>query len=130
MVLSMRNTAAIHRDTGLGSFLRGVRAFAEASLVALAFGFAIFLIGLPLALGVRVVHESVSWVARLGGEIGPLGDALVSIAGVVGGIVLTAVFARALVGFFRRRGALRRKSRTSDPAAEPLRAHFPRAAES
>jgi len=46
----MKTNAAVHRNTGIGSFLRGVRAFAEASLVALAFGVAIFLIGLPLAL--------------------------------------------------------------------------------
>jgi len=112
---SMKTNAAVHRNTGIGSFLRGVRAFAEASLVALAFGVAIFLIGLPLALSVRVMRESFSWLARLGGEMGPLTDALVSVAAVAAGFVLTAAFARALIGVFRWRGALRRNSRAALP---------------
>jgi hypothetical protein len=119
MALSMTNNAVIHRNTGVASFLRGVRAFAEASLVVLGFGFVIFLIGLPLALSVRVVHQSFSWLARFGGETGPLADALVSVAAVVGGITLTAVFARALVGFWWR-GTLRRKNWTRDGATEPV----------
>src|SRR3954468_8162555 len=65
---SMRNKASIHRHTGITSFWEGVRAFAEASLLALAFGFAILLIGVPLALSVRIVYESLSWLARIGGE--------------------------------------------------------------
>jgi hypothetical protein len=96
----------------------------------LAFGFAIFLIGLPLALGVRVVHESLSWLARFGGETGPVAEALVSVASVAGGITLAVVFARVLVGFFRWRGALRRGSRASDPATEPAHARQLRTAES
>jgi hypothetical protein len=119
IVLSMRKKAASHRNTGMASFARGVRAFAEATLVALAFGFAIFLIGLPLALSVRVVHESLSWLVQLGGDVGPAAE-VVTVASVVGGIMLTAVFAAALVRFFRWRGALRRESRTSDPGTEPV----------
>jgi hypothetical protein len=115
VVLSMRNKAAVDPDTGFNSFMRSSRAFAGASLVALAFGFAVFLIGLPLALGVRVVHEGLSWLARLGGETGPVAEALVSIASVVGGIMLTVVFARALIAFFRWRGALRRAAHLDPP---------------
>jgi hypothetical protein len=129
IVLSMTNNAVVHRNTGVASFLRGVRALAEASLVALAFGFVIFLIGLPLALSVRVVHESFSGLARLGEETGPLAVALVSIAAVVGGIMLTAVFARAVVGF-EWRGALRQKSPTSDRAIESVPARQLRTAAS
>jgi len=126
----MRNNAAIHHNTGLASLLQGVRAFAEVSVVVLAFGFAIFLIGLPLVLGVRVVHESLSWLARSGGQMSPVAEALVSVASVGGGIVLTIVLARVLVGFFRWRGALRRGSRASDPAAEPVHPRQLRTAES
>jgi len=130
VVLSMRNKAAVDPDTRFNSFMRSSRAFAGASLVALAFGFAVFLIGLPLALGVRVVHEGLSWLARLGGETGPVAEALVSVASVVGGIMLTVVFARALIGFLRWRGALRRGSRARDRAAEAILARQLRTAES
>jgi hypothetical protein len=102
----MRNKAAIHRHSGITSFWEGVRAFAEASLLALAFGFAILLIGVPLALSVRIVYESLSWLARIGGEMGAVVHTLVSVASVVGGMILTAVVARGLVGFFRWRRAL------------------------
>ena len=108
----MRNTAAIHRHTEITSFWEGVRAFAGVSLLALAFGFAILLIGVPLALSVRGVHESLSWLARLGGEMSPVVQTLVSVASVGGGIIVTAVFTRGLVGFFRWRRALRGGSRT------------------
>jgi len=129
VVLSMRNEAAVHPETGIGSFVRGLQALAEASLVAFAFGLVIFLIGLPLALGVRVVHEGLSWLARLGGEMGPVADALLSAASVVGGIALTVMFARALAKFFRRRGTLHRRSRPSDPTTGPVHARRLRTAE-
>jgi hypothetical protein len=102
ILFGMRTKTAAHRHTGIVSFLRGVRAFVEASLVVLAFGITILLIGLPIALSVRLVHESFSWLARLGGEMGLITDAVVSIAAVVGGVILTAVFASALVGFLRQ----------------------------
>jgi hypothetical protein len=105
--------------TSRASPLRVVRAFAETALVALAFGFAILLIGLPIALGVRLVHESLSWLARLKGEMGVAVEALVWIATVVGGIILTAAFARVVVGFFRRRGALRAEARNRDAPTLP-----------
>ena len=60
IVFSMRNKAAIYRHTEITSFWQGVRAFAEASLLALAFGFAILLIGVPLALSVRALCMKVS----------------------------------------------------------------------
>lgn len=112
IIFSMSNNAAIHRHTGITSFWQGVRAFAGASLVALGFGFAILLIGVPLALSVRVVYEGLSWLARLGGEMGAVVQMLVSVASVVGGIAMTAVFTTGLVGFFRWRRALRGESRT------------------
>ena len=40
----MTNSAAIHRNRGIASVVRVVRAFAEASIVALAFGLAILVI--------------------------------------------------------------------------------------
>ena len=114
ITFSMRNITIVHRHAGITSFSQGVRAFAEASLVALAFGFAIFLIGLPVALSVRVMYESLSWLAGIGGEMGPVAEALVSVASVVGGVILTAVFTRGLVGFFRWRRGLRNENRTTD----------------
>ena len=108
----MRNKAAIHRHTEITSFWEGIRAFAGVSLLALAFGFAILLIGVPLALSARVLYESLSWLARLGGEMGAVVQTLVSVASVVGGIIVTAVFTRGLVGFFRWRRALRGERRT------------------
>jgi len=44
--------------------------------------------------------------------MGALVQMLVSVASVVGGITVTAVFARGLVGFFRWRRVLRGDSRT------------------
>jgi len=127
----MRNKAAIHPNTRIAAFVRGVREFAEASVVALVLGFVIFLIGVPLALGVRVVHESLSRLARLGGEIGPVAEAMVAVPGVVGGLMLTVIFAGTLVGFFRWRGrALRRRSHASDVATEEVPARQLRRAES
>jgi hypothetical protein len=46
------------------SWTRVVGAFVEGALVVLAFALAILLIGLPLALLVRIVHEGVSWITR------------------------------------------------------------------
>jgi hypothetical protein len=41
---------------------RVVRAFAEAGLVSIAFALAILLIGLPVALLGRALHEMVAWM--------------------------------------------------------------------
>lgn len=43
--------------------MRAIRAFAAGSLLAAAGGIAILLIGAPIALGVRAIHELVAWVA-------------------------------------------------------------------
>jgi hypothetical protein len=104
MTSSVRNEAAAHRNGGIASLVRVVRAFAEASVVMLAFVFAILLVGLPIAMSVRAVHEGLSWLARRGGEMGAATEVLVSGASVVGGIIATAAFARVLVGLFRWNG--------------------------
>jgi hypothetical protein len=59
------NNNATPRETGAISLVRVIRGFAEGSLVALGFGFAILLIGTTLALFVRGVHEGLSWLVRL-----------------------------------------------------------------
>jgi hypothetical protein len=114
ITFSMRNITVVHRHAGITSFSQGVRALAEVSLVALAFGLAIFLIGLPVALSVRVMYESVSWLAGMGGEMGPIAEAVVSVASVVGGIILIGGFTTGLVGFFRWRRTLREENRITD----------------
>ena len=126
----MRNNAAIDRNGVLASFVRVIWAFAGASLIALAFGFAILLIGLPIALSVRVVHESLSWLVRWRGEVGAAAEALVSVASVLGGIVLTAAFARALVGIFRSRRALGGEARSRNAGIQPALGRELRPAES
>src|SRR5689334_8351628 len=73
---SMRNNTDLHRPAEIVSFSQGVRAFAEASLLALAFGLAIFLVGLPVALSVRLAYEGLSWLARIGEEMSPLTEML------------------------------------------------------
>jgi hypothetical protein len=50
---------AAEQRTGVAGLLRVIRAFAEASLLSIAFAFAILLIGLPLALLGRLVHDIV-----------------------------------------------------------------------
>ena len=42
--------------------LRLVRAFAEASVVVIAFAVAILAVGTPIALAVRALHDIVSWL--------------------------------------------------------------------
>src|SRR5689334_8890824 len=53
---------------GLTPLLRVIRGFAEASLVAVGFAVAILLIGTPLALFVRGLHEGLSWLVGLGSQ--------------------------------------------------------------
>jgi hypothetical protein len=83
------------------SFVGVIRGFAEGSLVAFAFVFAILLIGTPVMLIIHGLHEGLSWLVRLGGETSVLVEALVSASSVAGGLVLAAVFVRFLVRFFR-----------------------------
>ena len=42
--------------------LRLVREFAEASVVVIAFAVAILVVGTPIALAVRALHDIVSWL--------------------------------------------------------------------
>ena len=101
----MDNRTATSRVGALRSFIRVVREFAEGSLVVLGFALAILLIGTPLALLARGVHEGLSWLVAFRGETSALMDALVSVSGLLGTVILVAVFVRLLVGFFdwRRR---------------------------
>jgi hypothetical protein len=54
--------ATERRPGGIAGLLRVIRAFAEASLLAIAFAFAILLIGLPFALLGRLVHDLIMFV--------------------------------------------------------------------
>jgi hypothetical protein len=85
------------------SFVGVIRGFAEASLAALAFAFAILLIGIPIALVVRGLHEALSWLVRLRGEMSGLGEALVSVSSVAGGLVIMLLVATLVVRFFHWR---------------------------
>lgn len=85
------------------SFLRVIRGFAEASLVVLAFAFAILLIGIPIALIVRGLYEGLSWLVRLSGDTSAPVQALVWVSSVAGGLAIAAILARLLVRFFHWR---------------------------
>ena len=89
------------RDTAR-SLLRVIRGFTEASLVAVAFAFAILLIGTPVALIIRGLHEALSWAVRTAGATSVLADALVSVSSVAGGLMIAGVFVRLLVRTLRR----------------------------
>ena len=67
---------------------RVVRGIAEGSLAAVAFAFAILLIGIPLALIVRGLHAGLSWLVRPAGEVPALVEALVSVSSAAGGLVI------------------------------------------
>ena len=97
IVLGMNNRRAARQRDATASFVRVMRGFAEASLVALAFACAILLIGMPLALIVRGLHEALSWLVARQGDMSALVQAFVSVSSVTGGIVITAVLAKLLV---------------------------------
>jgi hypothetical protein len=99
----MDKMRATHSRDTARSFLRVIRGFAEASLVAVAFACVILLIGTPVALIVRGLHEALSWVVRSAGVMSVLADALVSVSSVAGGLVIAVVFVRLLVRTLRRR---------------------------
>ena len=107
IVLCMNNKRAIRHRDATTAFIRVIRGFAEASLVALAFAVAIVLIGMPVTLIVRGLHEGLSWLVRLGGEMSGVIDAVVSVSSVAGGLVIAAVFARLLVRIFHWRRTFR-----------------------
>jgi len=94
--LGMDNRTAL----GLTSFVRVIRAFAEGSVVAFGFAFAILAIGTPIVLIIRGLHEGLLWLARLVGGSSAFVEALVSVSSVAGGIVLAAVFIKLLVRSF------------------------------
>jgi hypothetical protein len=86
------------------SFVRVIRGFAEGSLAALVFAFAILVIGTPIALIIRGLDEGLSWLVRLGGEMSSRGEALVSVSSVTGGLVIALLVARLIVrSFYERR---------------------------
>jgi hypothetical protein len=67
-----------HRDrTGAARVLRIIRGFAEASLVAVTFTLAILVIGTPIALLVRALHDGLSWLVGLGGDMAAMERVLV-----------------------------------------------------
>ena len=104
--------------------MRVIRGFAEGSLAALGFALAILLLGTPLALLARGVHEGLSWLVRLRGETSALMEAFVSVSSVLGTVILVAVFVRLLVGFFNWRRRYRVRASTSASTsfeASPLR---------
>ena len=88
------NRSSIRRMT------RVLRAFAEGSLVAIGFGFAVLLLGLPIALSVRATSAVLSWAVGAERELSILDEALVSAASVVGALALMALIGKALVAFF------------------------------
>lgn len=101
IVLGMDNTDA----RGLTALFRVIRGFAEGSVVAFGFAFAILAVGTPIVLSIRGLYEGLSWLTRLVGGSSAFGDALVSVSGVAGVVILTAVFIKLLVRFlhWRRR---------------------------
>jgi hypothetical protein len=109
----MNNRNATSRVGGLRSFIRVIRGFAEGSLVALGFALAILLIGTPLALLARGVHEGLAWLVGLRSETSALMGAFVSVSSAVAIVILVVMFVRLLVGFFewRRRFRARVSSR-------------------
>jgi hypothetical protein len=91
--------------TRLTSLFRVIRAFAEASVVAFGFAFAILALGTPIVLIIRSLHEGLSWLARLVGDHSRVAEALASVSSLAGALILVAVFIRLLVRFlhWRRR---------------------------
>ena len=119
MVVGMDNRTATSRVAGLTSFMRVIRGFAEGSLVVLGFALAILLIGTPLALLARGVHEGLSWLVALRGETSALMEAFVSVSSVLGTVILVAVFVRLLVGFFNWRRRFRARGSSLMDASFP-----------
>jgi hypothetical protein len=123
MVVGMDNRTATSRIGVLRSFIRVVRGFAEGSLVVLAFGLAILLVGTPLALLARGVHEALSWLVALRGETSALMEALVSVSSFLGTVILVAAFVRLIVGFFDWRRRFRASGRSGRAAKTRLDPH-------
>jgi hypothetical protein len=106
------------------AFGRGLRTIAEASLVAgLGFSGAVLLIGTPIALLVRALHEGLSWLTRFGDMTSPFIEALVAVASSLGGVVLFALAVRFVLGRFRQRRASRHRMKSSDRTSEKALGH-------
>jgi hypothetical protein len=88
IIPGMENRAEIIRSGRLTAFVRVIRGVAEASLVSIGFGFVILVIGTPIALIVRGLHETLSWLARFSGNPSAMAGALVSVSSVA---IVTAV---------------------------------------
>jgi len=93
------------------SLFRVIRAFAEGSVVAFGFAFAILAVGTPIVLIIRGLHEGLSWLARLVGDPSLLVEALLSISSIAGGVTLTALIIRLLVIWISARSRSRRNGR-------------------
>jgi hypothetical protein len=119
----MDNRTATSRVGALRSFIRVIRGFAEGSLVVLGFALAILLIGTPLALMARGVHEGLSWLVALRGETSALTEAFVSVSSVVGIVILVAALVRLLVGFFNWRRRFRARVSSGRTANTRLNRH-------
>ncbi len=121
IVIGMDNRTAASRVGALRSFIRVVRGFAQGSLVVLGFALAILLLGTPLALLARGIHEGLTWLVALRGETSALVEALVSVASVLWTVILVAVFVRLLVGFFdwRRRFLAGSSGRAANSGLNP-----------
>jgi len=85
----------------LTSFTRGARAIGVASLLAaVALPAVVLLLGAPLALLVRTLHEGLSWLTRAGGMTSPFIEASIAFASAVSGLALFALSARVLLRFY------------------------------
>ena len=109
------------------AFVRVIRGVAEASLAAVGFALAILLVGAPFALLVRGVHESLSWLVRLRGDVSPLGEAIVAASSVAAAIVLVVAFARGVSKFLNWRREFRARmigelDRSAAPELEEIAA--------
>ena len=89
----------------------------------LGFALAILLIGTPLALLARGVHEGLSWLVALRGETSALTDVFVSVSSGVGTVILVAVLVRLLVGFFNWRRRFRARGSSGRAAKTRLNPH-------
>jgi hypothetical protein len=119
----MDNRISTSKAGAMKSFIRVVRGFAEGSLVVLGFALAILLIGTPLALLARGVHEGLSWLVALRGEASALMEAFVSVSTVLVTVTLVAVFVRLLVAFFNWRRRFRTGRSSGGGAKTRLNPH-------
>jgi hypothetical protein len=99
----MNNRPATRQRGATASFVRVVRGVAEASLVPLVFACAILLLGMPVALFVRGLHDVLWWLVAGQGDMSALVPAFVSVSSVTGGLLIAALLAVLLVRFLHWR---------------------------